>query len=196
MLIRKLHTEEKGLYADHLKRLPPSDRSSRFSEAAVSDELIDKYVAGISDDDLLMGAFIDHVMIGAVHVGLGGAIAEIGISVEGDHRGQNVGAELMDHAAQWSRNRHAERLYIMCSDSNQSMQALARSAGMRITHDHGVAEGTMDLDPPNVLTYSDEIAADVKEVWHDWAHMFEHVQELWFGTLTSQGAKSSHRDAA
>ncbi len=45
MLIRKLHTAETGLYAAHLKRLTPYDRSSRFSEASVGDELIDKYVA-------------------------------------------------------------------------------------------------------------------------------------------------------
>ena len=187
MLIRKLHDDEKHLYAEHLKRLTPSDRSSRFSEACVSDELIDNYVNRIPDDDLLMGAFIDEVMVGAVHVGLGGGTAEIGISVEGDHRGQNLGSELMDHAVQWSRNRHVERMYTLCSDSNQSMQALARSIGMSITHDHGVAEGVMDLDPPDVLTVSDEIAADVQEAWHDWAHMMEHVQDLWVGNLTASG---------
>ncbi len=189
MLIRKLHNTELELYADHLKRLTPYDRSSRFSEASVSNELIDKYVAGISEDDLLMGAFVGDVMVGAVHVGLGGGTAEIGISIETEFRGQHLGNELMEHAVQWSRNRHAERLYTMCSDSNQPMQALARSTGMSITHDHGTAEAVMDLAPPDVMSYTDEIVADVQEVWHDWAHMFEHVQDLWLGQLTSAGTR-------
>ena len=190
MLIRKLHSTETHLYAEHLKRLSPADRSSRFSEASVSNELIDNYVNRIPEDDLLMAAFIDDVMVAAVHVGLGGGTAEIGISVESDYRGQSVGYELMDHAVQWSRNRRVERMYTLCSDSNQSMQALARNIGMSITHDHGTAEGVMDLDPPNVLTVTDEIAADVREVWHDWAHMMEHVQDLWMGRLSSSGTQS------
>lgn len=185
MLIRKLHPEEKHLYAEHLKRLTPSDRTSRFSESVVTDDVIESYAAKIPDDDLLMGAFKDNVLVAAVHVGLGGGTAEIGVSVEAEYRGQSVGTELMDHAVLWSRNRRAERMYSMCSDSNRSMQALARHIGMSITHDHGTAEGVMDLDPPNMLTVSDEIAADVREVWHDWAHMMEHVQDLWFGRLTS-----------
>jgi len=187
MLIRKLHPEEIGLYADHLKRLTPDDRTSRFSESAVSDDLIDAYVGRIPHDDLLMGAFKEGVLVAAVHVGLGGGIAEIGISVESEYRGQSLGTELMDHAVQWSRNRHAEKLYTLCSDSNQSMQALARHVGMSITHDHGTAEAIMKLDPPDVLSVSDEIASDVQEAWHDWAHVMENVKDLWFGRLSSSG---------
>lgn len=190
MLIRKLHPGEFGLYADHLKRLTPEDRCSRFSEVHVGDDLIDKYVQGIPEDDLLMGAFYEGVLVGAVHVGLGGGTAEIGISIETEYRGKSLGSELMEHAVQWSRNRHAERLYTMCSDSNQSMQALARHLGMHITHDHGTTEGVMDLDPPDVASYADEMTADVQEVWHDWAHMFEHVQELWLGQLTPMGTRT------
>ena len=187
MYIRKLHSTETHLYAEHLKRLTPSDRASRFSETVVRDEMIDGYVNGIPEDDLLMGAFVNEVMVGGVHVGLGGGTAEIGISIEGEYRGQSLGTELMEHAVQWSRNRHVERMYTLCSDSNQSMQALARTIGMSITHDHGVAEGVMELDPPNVLTVADEIASDVQEVWHDWAYMVERVQDLWFGRLSSAG---------
>lgn len=188
MYIRKLHPTETHLYAEHLQRLTPADRSSRFSEAVVSNELIDAYVSRIPEDDMLMGAFVNDVLVGAVHVGLGGGTAEIGISVESEYRGQSLGTELMEHAVQWSRNRHVERMYTLCSDSNQSMQALARTIGMSITHDHGVAEGMMELDPPNVLTVADEIVSDVQEVWYDWAHMFEQVQGLWLGHLTSAGS--------
>ena len=187
MLIRKLHDGEKHLYAEHLKRLSPLDRSSRFSETVVSDELIDRYVNGIPEDDLLMGAFVDEIMVAGVHVGLGGGTAEIGVSVESAHRGKSIGTELMDHAVQWSRNRKVERMYSVCSDSNKSMQALARHLGMSITHDHGTAEGMVELPPPDVLTVADEMTADVKEVWHDWAHMMEQVQDLWLGSLTAGG---------
>lgn len=183
MLIRKLHDHESALYADHLKRLSQPDRCSRFSEAHVSDDLIDRYVAGISQDDLLMGAFIDEVMVGAVHVGLGNGVAEIGISIEPGHRGQKLGNDLMAHAVNWARNRHAEKLYTMCSDSNVSMQALAKHVGMSITHDHGVAEGSMALEPPDLVTISDEMASNVNEALHNWSHMLEQCQELWLGTF-------------
>ena len=190
MLIRKLHTDELDLYAAHLKRLTPEDRSSRFSEAHVSDEIIDAYVSRIPQDDLLMGAFKDDVLVAAVHVGLGGGVAEIGISVETDYRGQKLGGELMDHAVQWSRNRHAEKLYTLCSDSNQPMQALAKQVGMSITHDHGSAEAVMPLDPPDVLSMTDEMSADVQEAWHNWTHMLGHVQDLWLGHLSPSGTQS------
>lgn len=183
MLIRKLHDNEAALYADHLKRLSQADRCSRFSEAYVSDDLIDRYVAGISQDDLLMGAFANGVMVGGVHVGLGGGVAEIGISIEAGHRGQKLGNDLMEHAVNWARNRHAEKLYTMCSDGNVSMQALAKHVGMNVTHDHGVAEATMPLDPPDLVTITDEMASNVQEAIHDWAHMIEQCQELWLGTF-------------
>jgi RimJ/RimL family protein N-acetyltransferase len=185
ILIRKLPAEEYGIYADHLKRLSPADRQSRFSEAVVADEVIEKYVAGISPDDMVIGAFdeTDH-MVAAVHVGMSGKTAEIGVSVEPSHRDQHVGTELMDHAAKWARNRHADRLYSVYSDSNRSMQGLAHRLGMSITHDHGVAEGVLDLPPADAGTIYDELATDVQGAWHDWAQNIERFQDLWLGTVS------------
>ena len=189
MLIRKLHPEEYALYADHLKRLAPEDRQSRFSECVVSDHVIETYVAGISPDDLLMGAFDDdNILVAAVHVALANSIAEIGVSVEAKLRGNGVGTELMDHAAMWARNRHAEKMISVYSDSNRSMGALAHHLGMSITHDHGVAEGVVDLPPPDAVTVADEIASDVHELWHDWTHLMTHCQDLWFGRFSVKDA--------
>ncbi len=184
MLIRKLHPGEINLYADHLKRLSPDDRRSRFSETVVSDAVIEAYVNGISDDDLLLGAFDENdQMVAAVHVGLSGTMAEIGVSVEPDHRGKHLGTALADHAAKWARNRHAERLYSVYSDSNRSMQGVAHHMGMSITHDHGVAEAFLDLPPPDAITVSDEISANVNEMWHNWAKKIERFQDLWRGKV-------------
>lgn len=185
MLIRKLHSDEYELYSDHLKRLSPSDRRSRFSETVVSDEVIEAYVTGISPDDVLLGAFDeDNKMIAAAHVGMAGATAEIGVSVEPEHRGKHLGTTLTDHAANWARNRHAQRLYSVYSDSNRSMQGVAQHMGMSITHDHGVAEGVVDLPPPDAFSVSDELTSGVMEMWRDWTKKVERFQDIWRGRVT------------
>ena len=170
MLIRKLHPDEHGLYLEHLKRLSPDDRRSRFSETVVSDDVIEAYVDKISPEDMVLGAFdkTDR-LVAAAHVGLGGAIAEIGVSVEPDHRGKHLGTELTDHAAKWARNRHAHKLYSVYSDSNRSMQGVAHHMDMSVTHDHGVAEAILNLAPPDAATVSDELVADFQEMWRDWS---------------------------
>ena len=185
MLVRKLHSDEYPLYTDHLKRLTPEDRRSRFSETVVSDEVIENYVLGIAPDDVILGAFDeDDKMVAAAHVGMAGTIAEIGVSVEPEHRGKHLGTALTDHAANWARNRHAQRLYSVYSDSNRSMQGVAQHMGMSITHDHGVAEAVVDLPPPDAFSVSDEIASGVMEMWRGWSKSVERFQDVWRGQLT------------
>ena len=110
MLHRKLLVEERGIFAQHLKRLAPTDRQFRFAHSRINDEWIDKYVAGIADDDMILGCFDGDALVGAAHVAFSGPVAEVGISVDSHYRAQGVGAELIRRAVRWTRNRRAERL--------------------------------------------------------------------------------------
>lgn len=171
MLIRKLHIHERPLFADHLKRLPPNDRQFRFAHAHVSDEVIDRYVANIAADDLILGCFIDDRLVGGVHVAFADDLAEVGVSVDPDQRTLGVGAELFRRASHWARNRRAVKLYTLCQADNRAMLALAAKLGMRVHRESGTAEAFLALDPPDLVTVSDELSVGMQSVWTDWADL-------------------------
>lgn len=188
MLIRKLAAHERPLFVAHLKRLPPEDRRFRFAHSKVSDEWIDRYVAGIAADDLILGGFANEVLAGAVHVAFADDIAELGISVDPGHRNQGLGAELMRRAIRWARNRRAERLYTLCQADNRAMVVLAGKAGMVIHRDCGVAEAFLPLAPPDLLTVSDEVAIGIHVAMRDWAEAMRVYNRFWSGGLSGPGS--------
>ncbi len=179
MLIRKLLLHERPLFVDHLKRLTEHDRQFRFAHARVSDQLIERYVAGIEPEDLIFGRFTEERLVAAVHVAFAGDIAEIGVSVDPDHRGQGIGADLFKRAARWARNRHAEKLYTLCQADNFAMVALATKLGMTIHRDSGTAEAFLALPPPDLLTVSDELSAGIDGVMREWADMVRTCRSVW-----------------
>lgn len=176
MLHRKLLMAERPLFAAHLKRLSPADRSFRFAHSRVGDDWIDKYVAGIAADDLLLGCFDGDRLVGVAHVAFAGPVAEMGISVDSDSRAHGVGAELTRRAVRWTRNRRAEKLYTLCQSDNGSMIALARKLGMKIHRECGTAEAYLPLSPPDLLTVGDEIGAEMDGLAQDWMSMVKACQ--------------------
>jgi len=179
MLIRKLLLHERPLFLDHLKRLTGADRTFRFAQANVPDETISRYVAGIAADDLILGRFDDERMVGAVHVAFAEDIAEVGVSVDPDHRGQGIGADLFKRAARWARNRHADKLYTLCQADNRAMVALATKLGMTIHRDSGTAEAFLALPPPDLLSVSDELSAGMDGVLRELADMMRTCGTVW-----------------
>lgn len=182
MLIRKLHLHERPLFAEHLKRLPPDDRQFRFSHARVTDEHIDGYVARIAPDDLILGCILDDRLVGGVHLAFADDIAEVGLSVDPDRRALGIGAELFRRASHWARNRRAQKLYTLCQADNRAMMALATKLGMTIHRESGTAEAFLALDPPNLVTVSDEVSVGMHTVWTEWADLMRTCQGvLWAG---------------
>lgn len=182
MLIRKLHLHERPLYAEHLKRLPANDRQFRFAHAHVTDEVIDRYVAGIAVDDLILGCFADDRLAGGVHVAFAEDTAEVGVSVDAEYRAQGLGAELFRRASHWARNRRAQKLYTLCQADNRAMLALAGKLGMSIHRESGTAEAFLSLDPPDLLTVSDEVSVGVHTMLADWADLVRTCNGvLWAG---------------
>jgi len=176
MLIRKLQPHERPLFADHLKRLPPNDRQFRFAHAHVTDEEIDRYVTNIGPEDVVLGCFVDDRLVGGVHVAIAGDIAEVGVSVDPDMRSNGIGAELFRRASRWARNRRAQKLYTLCQADNRAMVALARKLGMTIHLASSTAEGYLALDPPDLLTMSDELSVGMHAVLNDWADLVRTCQ--------------------
>lgn len=171
MLIRKLSSRERPLYADHLKRLEPEDRRFRFAHPRIGDDAIDRYVAAIPVDDLVLGALAEGRLRGAVHLAFAGEMAEVGVSVDADQRSRGLGDELVRRAIRWARNRRAERLYTLCQADNRAMTALATKLGMTIHRESGTAEAYLRLDPPDALTVSDELAIGMHAALNDWAEL-------------------------
>lgn len=171
MLIRKLLLHERPLFLDHLKKLPATDRQFRFAHNHVSDDVIERYVAGIAEGDLILGCFMDDRLVGAAHVAFAEGFAELGVSVDAESRGQGIGEELFRRAGRWARNRRAEKLYTLCQADNRSMMALANRLGMTIHRESGTAEAFLALDPPDLLTVSDELSVGMHTVMQDWADL-------------------------
>ncbi|WP_155801493.1 GNAT family N-acetyltransferase [Magnetospirillum molischianum] len=183
MLIRRLPPHERSSYADHLKRLCSDDRHLRFARAGVSDEWLDSYVATIPEDGLILVGMQRNQVIAAAHVAFDSdnGVAEVGLSVDAEHRSGGLGSELLNQAVVFARNRRAERLYTLCLSDNRSMVALARRAGMDIQFSQGEAEAHLPLPPPDPLTVSQEMSAGLFAVFRDWAELFDR-----YGSLASE----------
>lgn len=169
MHIRKIHPQDFPQIVDHLKRLSPEDRSFRFASSNVSDHWIESYVASIRPDDVVLGGYDQDVLVGVVHVAFGHDVAEIGISVDREWRAKGLGSDLFGRAIRWARNRRAARLYTLCQSNNRSMLALAHKLGMSVHRESGTAEAFLPLEPPDILTVTDQMGTEITTVVDDWA---------------------------
>ncbi|SEH38313.1 GNAT family N-acetyltransferase [Magnetospirillum fulvum] len=191
MLIRRLPPHERSSYADHLKRLSPEDRHLRFARAGVSDEWIDAHVAAISEDGLILVGVLRERVIAAAHLALDddNAVAEVGLSVDIEHRSGGLGRELLNQAVVFARNRRAGKLYTLCLSDNRGMVALARRAGMAVEFSQGEAEAHLPLPPPDPLTVSQEMSTGLFAVFHDWAELFDRYGALVNAAVPGMRAK-------
>lgn len=168
-------------YGSHLKKLGLEDRILRFCNA-VGDEAIDSIVGKIYErmtrgDDAVFAHFsLEGEMLGAVHVSVfqepqGERVAEVGISVLPEGRGQGLAKRLMERAALHAENRRCSRLQTVCLLTNESMDRLAKSVGMRVKSDmeEGVRHGELPLKPPTWHSVSYEALLDQAGIWDETA---------------------------
>jgi GNAT superfamily N-acetyltransferase len=163
-IIRKLWIGETAKYRDHLLRLDPGSRHSRFA-GGVSDEFIRKY-AELSNslDAVVYGFFLDGVMRGAAELRpLGGNLprqAEAAISVEKRWQSHGVGSALLRHILLAARNRRIRLLHMACLAENQRMQQLARKFDAELSFDFGNVVGEVESSRPTPLSLMRELMAD------------------------------------
>lgn len=178
MVVRPLYAHERPLYARHLKRLSDEDRLCRFARAGVTDDWIDSYVAGIAPTDLILATFVRDELAGAAHLAFNDRIAEVGVSVDAEHRTGGVGSDLLDAAVTVARNRRAEKLFTLCLSGNRPMMALARRSGMELHHEGGDTQAHLELPPPDPLSLTREVSSGLFAVAHDWADLVESYGEI------------------
>jgi GNAT superfamily N-acetyltransferase len=163
-VIRKLWVGEAAKYRDHVLRLDPQSRYSRFG-GGVSDDFIRNYVdLSIALDTVVHGFFIGGMMRGAAELRpLGQRFprqAEAAISVEKPWQSHGVGSALLRHTLLIARNRGIRHLHMACLAENHRMQQLARKFDAELSFDFGSVVGEVESSRPTPLSLMREMMAD------------------------------------
>ena len=155
-LIRKLWPGETDAYRDHLLRLDPDSRHTRFS-GAMSDQAIANYAATARGIDMVVhGFFVDGTLRGAAELRQIGPMfshaAEAAFSIEKPWQSHGVGSALLERTLLSARNRGIKALHMQCLANNRRMQQLARKFEAELTFEFGSVVG--EVDPPRFTALS------------------------------------------
>jgi len=163
-VVRKLWIGEADKYREHMLRLDPLSRRSRFG-GGVSDYFVRNYVdLSKSLDTVIHGFFVDRVMRGAAELRQLGAHfprqAEAAISVEKPWQSHGVGSALLRRTLLAARNRGFRLLHMACLADNRRMQQLARKFDAELSFDFGNVVGEVESSQANPLSLMQEFMAD------------------------------------
>lgn len=154
--IRRVTGAERQDFRDHLLRLSPKSRRSRFS-GGVSDLFIEQHVDRLfSGEAIVYGWFVD----GEIHAGaemhpVGGplqATAEVAFSVEEGWQDTGIGTALLGRVMRAARNRGLTRLIMTCLPENARMQRVARKHGARLQWQDGDVMGLINPPVPTPMS--------------------------------------------
>jgi GNAT superfamily N-acetyltransferase len=163
-VVRKLWVGEAPKYRDHMLRLDPESRHSRFG-GGVSDDFVRNYVdLSLSLEAVVHGFFLDGVMRGAAELRpLGRGFphqAEAAISVEKPWQSHGVGSALLRRTLLTARNRSYQLLHMACLAENRRMQQLARKFDAELSFDFGSVVGEVESSRATPLSLMREMMAD------------------------------------
>jgi GNAT superfamily N-acetyltransferase len=163
-VIRKLWIGEAAKYRDHVLRLDPDSRRSRFA-GGVSDDFVRHYAdRSTSLDAVVHGFFIGGLMRAAAELRpLGPRFprqAEAAISVEKPWQSHGVGSALIRQTLLAARNRGFSLLHMACLSENRRMQQLARKFDAELSFDFGNVVGEVESSRPTPLSLMREFMAD------------------------------------
>jgi len=144
-----LGSRSKSALLRHFLGLGPEDRRLRFGHS-ITDEGLALYVGALdlSHDGVFVVRDARQRIIGAAHVAIAGARAEVGLSVLPQARGQGLGTRLFRQAAEFARTRDAARIDMHYISENQGIQHIARKCGMQIQSVSGESEAWLLLPTP------------------------------------------------
>ena len=148
--IRRLGEHDRSAVTAHFVALAGDDRRLRFGSTLSTEAIVD-YVEGIDfARDAMLGLHDDNGgLIGAAHVALGDAEAELGISVLPGYRRRGVGSALFSRAVAHVRDRKVSKVFMHCLAENTAMMHIARRCGMEIVVAAGGADAHLVLSPAN-----------------------------------------------
>jgi GNAT superfamily N-acetyltransferase len=162
-LIRKLWVGEADLYRDHLRRLDPASRRSRFA-GTVSDRFVRDYVElSFGLDAVIHGFFVDGALRGAGELRPIGTLtreAEAAFSIEKAWQSHGVGSALLERTLLAARNRGIKFLHMACLADNKRMQQLARKFDAELSFDFAGVVGEVTAPRATPTSLMREIIAD------------------------------------
>jgi RimJ/RimL family protein N-acetyltransferase len=144
--IRRLWPGEEAQLRDHLLRLDPESRRSRFG-SPVNRHFIEHYASrALRADAIVHGFFADGDLRGVAELrAFGKAIpfeAEAAFSLERAWQGRGIGNELLERTILSARNRGIRSIHLNCLAENRRMQAIAKKheAHLRLRADEVIGE--------------------------------------------------------
>lgn len=150
--IRKLWPSDVERFREHLLRLDPASRLSRFAMPA-TDPFLERYAeACFAPGALAEGiVMLGHIRAGAIRGAaelrpIGRREAEAAFSVEPVCRGRGVGTALFARVIATARHRKLKRLYMSCLSHNRAMQALARKFSAQLIFESADVLSLVDHD--------------------------------------------------
>jgi GNAT superfamily N-acetyltransferase len=163
-LIRKVWIAEAERYRDHLLRLDPASRHSRFG-GAVSDTIVHQRAdLAFTADHLVHGFFVDGILRGAaelkIFAGVPARAAEAALSIEQRWQGLGVGSALLERTLLAARNRGIRFLLLECLADDARMQQLARKFDAELTFDSGSAVREVMRPCPTPFSLMREVLTD------------------------------------
>jgi GNAT superfamily N-acetyltransferase len=145
-VVRKLWLGEGLNLRDHLLRLDPGSRRSRFG-SPVNNFFIEQYASrALSADAIVHGLFVDGTLRAVAELRPYGKPfpfdAEAAFSVERPWQGLGIGTLLLERTILAAKNRHIRTIYLNCLAENQRMQAIAKKheAHLHIRADEVIGE--------------------------------------------------------
>lgn len=175
---RKLLPAENQLFRDHLLRLSPDDRVSRFA-GSVSDSRIIEYVSRFDWlTAVVIGYFVDGALRGVAELrwldpGTGWR-AELAVTVEEAWQDGRIGTELLRRAIGYARNRGLKSLAMICLTENRRMQAIARKFAGDLVFEGSQVEAAITLPFPTQFTLLAEALGDSVAFATSWWDQISH----------------------
>jgi len=162
--IRKLWIGENKLFRDHLLRLDPESRRSRFG-SSVGEYFIDDYAArALRPNSVVHGFLVEGSLRAAAELRPFGdhfpCEAEAAFSVERDWQNCGVGTALLDRTILAARNRGIRTIYMSCLVDNRRMQRVARKYEAELRFEVDDVIGEVANPGPTPLSLFREFIAD------------------------------------
>jgi len=156
---RRLWSADRPAILHHFLSLAPDDRYLRFGGYR-SDAAIRAYVNDIDfASDVVFVSEERLSLIGVAHLARGSRHTELGLSVLPGARNRGVGRSLLQRSYVHARNWGSRALFMHCLAANVTIIRLARSLNMKIAREATDAEAWLELPPPDVWSYVDEMVA-------------------------------------
>ncbi len=162
MIPRKLSTSTDQLFViEHLQRLDAEDRRLRFGIVA-TDEYIEKYVKDSWDKDgsVWFGCVWKWKIVAACHVVIYNNEAELGCSVDPNHRGRRLAQTMFDRAITHLRAKNIRNVFMHCLTENQAMRHIAKKNDMIVESYCGETDAKVEVAPANPLTIYEDAYMD------------------------------------